>query len=449
MKKLVSIFMAVAALIPGAIGQATFKIVGGNVTANGQPNIVLNNVDWVNNGGSFIADSSTVILRGTDDTQIGGNTPTTFWAMRLNKSGGQLILTSDMSISDTLTFQQGIMDLSGNDLTLDPANGGLSGESETSRITGLLGGEVVKIVTLNAPSNDNPGNIGLRITSTDNLGTTIVRRGHQPQAFSGGSGIQRYYDVVPANGGTSIDMDYTYLNAEVQGFSETDLEIFRSDDGGTTWAQSGYTTRDIVNNVISQTGVDPNHRFTLGTISIFPVEWLGFDAWPEDRKVHCQWLTASEINSDYFVVERSQDGQTFEAFANLPAAGNSQEVLTYDTWDNTPHMGQSYYRVQQVDLDGTIDYAPVVSVYITPLATLSMFPNPTEDIAWVDATLYDGGPVSLVVSDMSGRKILQQQHSLDAGQHRFQLDMENQPEGVYTVQVRIGQEVNSMRLIVK
>ena len=72
MKKFVLLLLATPALLSLGFGQATFKIVGGNVTASGEPNIVLNNVDWINNGGVFTADSSTLLLRGGDDTQIGG-----------------------------------------------------------------------------------------------------------------------------------------------------------------------------------------------------------------------------------------------------------------------------------------------------------------------------------------------------------------------------------------
>lgn len=126
--------------------------------------------------------------------------------------------------------------------------------------------------------------------------------------------------------------------------------------------------------------IDPLSTATgFSFANILPVELLSFTAKAEDDKVAINWATSTEINSDYFVVERSKDGVHFEALETVKAAGYSYDQIDYTTVDYSPNEGINYYRIQQVDLDGKTEYSEVISVEIENKTVVSISPNPFSD----------------------------------------------------------------------
>lgn len=112
----------------------------------------------------------------------------------------------------------------------------------------------------------------------------------------------------------------------------------------------------------------------LGGASL-PVEWLAFSAKAVDEKVELNWTTASETNSASFIVERSTDGQQFESIGTLKGAGTTHLQQSYMFWDEKPWPGRNYYRLQQVDFDGSSTYSKVIEVTLDQ-GTFVVFPNP-------------------------------------------------------------------------
>jgi len=91
------------------------------------------------------------------------------------------------------------------------------------------------------------------------------------------------------------------------------------------------------------------------------------------------WRTASEINNDYFTIERSVDGVNFEIIDIINGAGNSNNILHYETIDSNPLEGVSYYRLKQTDYDGQFEYSSIVSVRNheeTISQEINVYPNP-------------------------------------------------------------------------
>ncbi|MBC6696506.1 T9SS type A sorting domain-containing protein [Hymenobacter puniceus] len=95
-----------------------------------------------------------------------------------------------------------------------------------------------------------------------------------------------------------------------------------------------------------------------------PVELSSFSAQRKGGVVQMAWTTASENNSSSFLVERASDSREFAAIASVPAAGYSQMVRTYSATDQKPLTGNNYYRLKQLDRDGTFAYSQVVSVHV-------------------------------------------------------------------------------------
>jgi hypothetical protein len=79
-------------------------------------------------------------------------------------------------------------------------------------------------------------------------------------------------------------------------------------------------------------------------------------------KVDLNWTTLTEINNDFFTIEKSQDGYSFKQLIKVKGAGNSSSLLHYKEVDKNPHSGISYYRLKQTDFDGKYAYSPIISI---------------------------------------------------------------------------------------
>ncbi|MCB2377374.1 T9SS type A sorting domain-containing protein [Hymenobacter sp. BT635] len=107
-----------------------------------------------------------------------------------------------------------------------------------------------------------------------------------------------------------------------------------------------------------------------------PVELLSFQASRQSNAVQLKWATASETNNDRFEVQRSADGQNFATISTVAGAGTTTKATTYTANDAAPLAGTSYYRLRQVDTDGTSSFSPVRVVG----AVLAVaYPSPTVD----------------------------------------------------------------------
>ena len=136
-----------------------------------------------------------------------------------------------------------------------------------------------------------------------------------------------------------------------------------------------------------------------------PVELLRFDAALEaDRTVKCTWSTASEVDNDRFVVERSTDGIAFEPIGSLPGAGTSAMQHDYTFVDPMPHAGWDHYRLKQLDLNGSSTWSEVRAVFVDGMqAVVSAWSGP-EGLVLELSTSIDH-PLAVGVFDPGGRMI--------------------------------------------
>jgi hypothetical protein len=147
---------------------------------------------------------------------------------------------------------------------------------------------------------------------------------------------------------------------------------------------------------------------TLPTVVPLPVELLRFSAVAAPGKVTLNWATATEHNSAYFRVERSLDGVVFTAIGQeVPAAGNSLGRQEYALVDKVLPGGAArlYYRLHQVDRDGSFSYSPVQAVVpVHELSVMRVFPNPAKASA---SAVLVGAPsgAAVYVMDALGRAV--------------------------------------------
>lgn len=162
-------------------------------------------------------------------------------------------------------------------------------------------------------------------------------------------------------------------------------------------------------------------NISLTLLSALPIELVQFDVFQtKTRAVQIEWATASEKNNDYFSIERSKDGITWEEVKRVTGAGNSAQLLNYSTLDLAPLDGVSYYRLKQYDFDGQSESSNAKSVdRQSPKSNVTISPNPVhtdcivfggeyelETIRLVDAQLKDVSQQVFVEDKLNGTKVL-------------------------------------------
>lgn len=162
-----------------------------------------------------------------------------------------------------------------------------------------------------------------------------------------------------------------------------------------------------------------NNGIITGSTGPLPVELLGFQAkFNRNLEVELYWATASEINSDYFTVERSANGYEWSSILFRKAAGNSNQVIQYNDVDRHPLEAISYYRLQQTDYDGTYSTSHVVAIQNEGLLSshepaFNVYPNPFDGkIFGIDLSGYTG-EILIELTDLSGRVVFTSTHVID------------------------------------
>lgn len=161
-----------------------------------------------------------------------------------------------------------------------------------------------------------------------------------------------------------------------------------------------------------------------------PVELTQFHATPVKSIVKLDWVTATEINNDFFTVERSINGLDWEEVLERKGQGNSQTTSIYTDYDEAPHAGLSYYRLKQTDLNGKFDYSDVRKVMFDA-NELRVYPNPAKEQIFVEGNW--NSLDELEVYDMSGRRLMSQINISVLSTSRVSMDISKLSRGVYTI----------------
>ncbi|MBK7391449.1 MAG: T9SS type A sorting domain-containing protein [Bacteroidetes bacterium] len=198
--------------------------------------------------------------------------------------------------------------------------------------------------------------------------------------------------------------------------------------------------------------------FTLGSVNLaqtpLPVQLLRFNAKPEIDRVKLDWVTATEINNDYFTIERSVDGKIFNIVAEQDGAGNSNTIHKYTGYDFDPLIGVSFYRLKQTDFDGHYTYSSWQKVEIKRAADfgLEMIPSPTSaSNVVVQLTGSPGKIIDLIIVDNSGRIVYSNTLKIgDSGSLRYAIDFKSAiSTGMYFVRATSDEAVRNCKLLIR
>lgn len=160
---------------------------------------------------------------------------------------------------------------------------------------------------------------------------------------------------------------------------------------------------------------------------VLPVTLLSFSARAENERVLTSWKVTSEINMDKYVVEHSTDGIHFASIGVQPANNGGEHVVNYFLYHNNPITGINYYRLRQIDLDGTYSYSAIATVIFSKNnGKFIVYPNPASTVFSVDA---EEKISEINLLDITGKKV-KKYHT-----NRNSFSLAGVPAGTYLVQI--------------
>jgi len=171
---------------------------------------------------------------------------------------------------------------------------------------------------------------------------------------------------------------------------------------------------------------------------VLPIELLSFNGENLGSVNRIYWNTESEINNDHFILEHSADAIEFSDLASINAAGTSASPSNYDYYDQHPFNGINYYRLKQVDADGSFSYSRIISLekYSDLDAVPTINPNPTSGIFNIGLVSSENCKVEIEVFNGVGQRVQTMEVEMHPGENNFPVDLIAFDRGIYTVKIR-------------
>lgn len=491
----------------GAAGQVTNAgtiEVDGNWTNNSTSN-VFGATPTATTGGTVILDGAAQNIAGTDRTHFynvtaGGSLRKTLTAVAAGSEAAR--------VYNVLTLNTGI-DLNSRTLTLEnPNDNAIAGAgvlvAETGppnygilrwnigAYSGFFGTEVYTVPFATAFGNQIPvtysiasaGNITGTVdpyknfstypTGNDNLplptGVNHINAGPGAPPSTNWSNLvmDRFWMVdhdAQGQYGPNVITDYpnvnltlTYLDGEITGNAdEPDMRAMRYNNILHKWSDWLYSPApNTTNNTVTVNLTRIEDYFPIWTLADqadpLPIELARFVGECGNEGVSISWTTYSEINNDYFTLERSKNGVDFEVVDVIAGAGNSNSPITYNVVDQQAYGGTSYYRLKSTDYYGEEEYSQVVAVTCGTESTDFTLINAYEidhlDLL-VEFTARQNENYIVTLYDASGRLVFQENGKAGEGMNRMRLPVGGIAKGIYIVDLQNETKRFSRKVLMK
>ncbi len=205
-----------------------------------------------------------------------------------------------------------------------------------------------------------------------------------------------------------------------------------------------FQTSNVFWGSTGSTGGAANQHYVCppATLIALPIELVRYSSLCNSGNVELIWATVSELNNDYFTIERSIDGVSFEEVGVVMGAGNSDNLIKYSWVDKSPLPTVNYYRLKQTDFDGEFSYSTLKAATCTQDVGFGIYPNPAEERLILSSALEVELKYQIV--SMDGRMVMQG-HFI--GGER--IDVSGLTSGAYFVKATSNDEVFQEKLIKK
>ncbi len=178
---------------------------------------------------------------------------------------------------------------------------------------------------------------------------------------------------------------------------------------------------------------------------VLPIDLTNFSLNNLDSKINIVWSTASELNNEKFLIERSTDGRAYKTIGEVAGAGTTTEPQEYHFTDETPAPGINYYRLKQMDFDGNFEYSPIESVVFRKEGEITIYPTIVQSELQVELPEKAGETTTLKIFSMQGALLQTQQQD---GTGKLTITLPELTAGQYMVEVVNG-NLSSRSIIFK
>lgn len=180
-----------------------------------------------------------------------------------------------------------------------------------------------------------------------------------------------------------------------------------------------------------------------------PIELISFTAEAKEKSVLIKWSTATELNNEWFEVQRSYDGYNFLTVKRVAGAINSSNTREYSTSDNVKKSGVVYYRLMQIDLDGKSSIFPATSVKIGKIEKFKVYPNPSKGKLKIDLISSTESEMNIEIVNVQSQVVFQKNISLTEGINNTELDLTGLNKGVYMLKLTGEKEQLTKRIVIR
>jgi hypothetical protein len=446
---------------------------------------------WTNNAtvGTVLTNTApidgTVIMSGAANTTMGGTAGTFFENLTINNTsaGSSLTLTRNENVLGTLTLTDGVVATNANVMIVNnTASASVTGYTANSFVFGNLRRYTLSGVTPYAfpVGNGNAvANYHLADIANNNLlGINYINGSYG--AMGGMAGLTLVELTSPylnTNGvwflnpdlfPTSGTFDLRLYLANLGPFTDNQFAIVHRDNASvlaTDWScvpcgignpglnANGGLGRINASNYALRQGIafTPVHgQFGIGLlIGPLPIELINFTANCREPNVELNWSTASELNNDFFTLERSIDAINFNPIGNVDGAGTSNSILNYQFTDNSPLSQQSYYRLKQTDFDGQFEYSDIVTSFCgnsLPINIGAVSQN--SDNLSIYFSGNEGTTYNLNLYDASGKLIINQINKFESGLNKFEVPLGFVSFGIYMITLSNDNQMITKKVVI-
>ena len=218
-----------------------------------------------------------------------------------------------------------------------------------------------------------------------------------------------------------------------------------TNDSAVIDTENGYTAAYFLQAGDTKTNADAGLIFNLA--AVLPVDLVYFDASVINDGVKLQWLTATEENNEYFEVLRSANGRDWDVIEVVEGQGTTAQETRYQIIDKHALSGIAYYRLKQIDFDGTFSYSDIQSVKVenTTILQTNVFPTVATELVTLETNTtveseniqifnQSGRPISLTIAEKTA--------------NRISFTVNQLPQGMYFISIRQNNEVSTRRFFV-
>ena len=461
----------------GYINTNALDIRGSLTLSAGTLNMNSNNINLGGNftkyNGAFATTTETVTFDGIAAQIINGWNPTLFYNLTLNNTNG-LSITNNSTIENQLLLSNGKINLNGNTLFVGTtiSNGSILGANannyiiafDNSTVIGKLDRYINTLSTYDYPIGDL--NYYTPLSITFKTGTELATGASltvytKPSKIAGmnssiSSYINRYWDYTPDGISNPLyDITINYNDADIVVSEKTMKPIKLS---GTTWYSPtnaifpdfttiGSCSQNEALNQLKWANVTSFSQISGASDGneLLPVELVQFETSCENNKPILSWITASESNNDYFSIEVSKDLIAFSEIAHVKGAGNSNHLNYYTYIDTQNELGNCYYRLKQVDIDGkytcykTITSSCTLKDKFTFITTI----NCENKNIYINSSIPNAQNFIIELIDSYGRIVKKGTLNLNKGENTSMITYSGIATGVYYLKIS-GNTISNM-----